>query len=261
MKSNLARNWFVWLFFLTVVIFSNASACPVFQKPDSSANIFFHQYYNHYMIQESHRLRWIPEIMNHLQGQSNQNLVFRQEISRLNLQQIYLDSLMIPFETAADQWVALHSGAGYAPTLPVSLSDQNLLPHWEKYPRKHLTFLPSDLEIEVLLKLWDEPLATDPELYVRLPSDLRITAEQFEKVLAQMVREGLVERKQVSPQNLFTILTPFGATQIEMSSLNRKNRVFQYQPLVNRKEILSLVMRNVSGKKLDQTLRKLLKGE
>ncbi len=251
-----------FFFLFAAFIYLNVTACPLRQKPDSTSQNLFHDYYRQYLIMQSRRLRWIPEIMGNFRQESKQNLVFRQEVSRLNLQSTFLDSLIVPFKTAADQWIASHSGAGYAPIVPVGLSDYNLLPHWEKHPKKHLTFLPSDLEIEVLLKLWDEPLATDPELYIKLPSYLRITADQFGQILAQMVREGLVERKQVSPQNLFTILTPFGATQIEMSPLNRKNRVFKYRPLVNRKEILSLVMQKMGRqKRLDQTLKKLLSGE
>lgn len=246
-------------FLFPAFIYLNAVALPAVQPPDSTAQILFHDYYRQYLIVQSRRLRWIPEIMGNFQQESKQSLIFRQQVSRFSLQSIFSDSLINPFQTAADQWIASHSGAGYAPIVPVGLSDRNLLPHWEKYPRKHLTSLPSDLEIEVLSQLWNEPLATDPELYIKLPSYLRITAEQFETVLTQMVREGLVERKQVSPQNLFTILTPLGATQIEMSPLNRKNRVFQYQPLVKRKELLSLVVREMGRKKLDQTLQKLLK--
>jgi len=264
MNSYWAGTIFYGIFFLLLVTFfsANATACPVLQKPDSTSQFLFHDTYKQYLIMQSHRLRWIPEIVGNLQQQSKQNLIFRQEVSRLNLQSTFLDSLGIPFQTATDQWVAAHSGAGYAPIVPVALSDQNLLPHWEKQPKKHLISLPSYLEIEVLDQLWSEPLATDPELYIKLPSYFRITAEQFEQILTRMVRQGLVARKQVSPQNLFTILTPFGATQIEESSLNRKNRVFQYRPLVNRKEILSLVIRNVGRqKKLNQTLKKLLQGE
>ncbi|NOY76494.1 MAG: hypothetical protein GXO76_01360 [Calditrichaeota bacterium] len=251
-------------FFLLVTAFISlrAEARPVWQKPDSTSRFSFLDSYRDYLIEQSHRLRWIPEIVGSFQQQSKKNLVFRQEVSPLNLRPAFWDSLGIPFQTAADQWIAAHSGAGYAPIIPVALSDRNLLPHWEKYPKKHLTSLPSDLEIEVLDQLWSDPLATDPELYIKLPPYLRITAEQFEQVLSQMVREGLLARKQVSPQNLFTILTPFGATQIEESSLNRKNRVFQYRPLVNRKEILSLVIQKVGRqKRLDRTLKKLLRGE
>lgn len=252
-----------WLLFIFAVSFYvNAAACPVLQKPDSTSQILFHDYYRHYLIVQSRRLRWIPEIVGNFQQESKQNLVFRQEVSRLNLQSAFLDSLIVPFQTAADQWLASHSGAGYAPIVPVGLSDRNLLPHWEGHPKKQLTALPSDLEIEVLDQLWSEPLATDPELYIKLPPYLRITAEQFGQVLEEMVQAGLLARKQVSPQNLFTILTPFGATQIEMSPLNRKNRVFIYRPLVNRKELLSLVMQRIGRqKRLDQTLKKLLRGE
>jgi predicted transcriptional regulator len=127
---------------------------------------------------------------------------------------------------------------------------------WQGKPRRHLNFIPSELELDVLSALWDEPLQTDLELYRSLSARWPITAEQLQKILAGMADEGLLARKQISPQNLFSIFLPFGVIYVEESSLNRKNRVFVYRPTVRQKQVISVLMQKLETSTLSESEKK-----
>ena len=143
---------------------------------------------------------------------------------------------------------------------------------WERSPRVWKNdFIPSDLQLHILNTLWQEKVATQMDIYRHLDSLYAITAEQLNKQLDRMVQVGLVERKIISPQNLFTILSPIRRYQIEMSAKNRKNRVYLYRPRVEREKILqfllarSYLVRTGEGspqeaKRLSRKIQILLKG-
>lgn len=114
---------------------------------------------------------------------------------------------------------------------------------WERSQRRWKNdFIPSDLQLHVLNTLWQEGVATQNDIYRGLDTLYTITAEQLDRQLERMVRVGLVERKIISPQNLFTILSPIRRYQIEMSAKNRRNRVYLYRPRVERKQVLQFLL-------------------
>jgi len=53
-----------------------------------------------------------------------------------------------------------------------------------------------------------------------------------------MTRQGLLQRRLVSPQDLFTLSTPLGSIEVERNELNRRNPVYQYWPAVSRDDML-----------------------
>jgi hypothetical protein len=56
-----------------------------------------------------------------------------------------------------------------------------------------------------------------------------------------MAKRGFVHEKLVSPQQLMLIgIGPF-AIPIEMSAKNRRNRIYHYEPLVDRETLLTLL--------------------
>ncbi|MGH7456423.1 MAG: BlaI/MecI/CopY family transcriptional regulator [bacterium] len=100
-----------------------------------------------------------------------------------------------------------------------------------------LAVIPSDLEIEVMKVLWQQPEATTSTIYAQLDST-RLTAVDLQRVLDAMAERGLLERRQISPRHEFTIL---GAIPIEMSAKNRKNREYLYRPQVTRQTMLTFL--------------------
>ncbi len=98
--------------------------------------------------------------------------------------------------------------------------------------------LPNEIELKVLTAVWDYGVASNLDLYAKLSGSMNITAEMLWNVLRDMARKGYLEEKQISPRQPLTLLTPFGAKEIEMSGKNAKNRVFLYRPLFNQDEIL-----------------------
>lgn len=109
----------------------------------------------------------------------------------------------------------------------------------EKKPR--LKRIPTEAELRALKVVWDQGAATDEQIYAEMDSSVKITAQQLNAILANLADEGLVSRKIVSPRNEFTIGLPFKGISIEMSELNRKNRIFHYKPRISREEMLKFL--------------------
>lgn len=118
---------------------------------------------------------------------------------------------------------------------------------WERSKHEFKNkFIPSNLQLNVLRVLWEEPSATQIDIYLGIDKEYPITAQRLDKQLERMVNLGLVERKMISPQHTFTILTPLKAFQIEMSAKNRKNRVYLYRFLVEKKNIVQFLLARYS---------------
>lgn len=101
-----------------------------------------------------------------------------------------------------------------------------------------LDFLPSDAELATLKAIWDRQEVTDQEIYSQLDSSIRISAEGLNRVLTRMTEKGLLKRELISPQNEFDL---FGMGRVEMSSQNRRNRQYRYQPLISEEEMITFL--------------------
>ncbi|NIR51151.1 hypothetical protein GWO43_21305 [candidate division KSB1 bacterium] len=84
--------------------------------------------------------------------------------------------------------------------------------------------------------LWTRMAATPSEVYAALDTSWRLTAEELNEVLEQMTHRGFLARQKVSPSNEFSL---FGIAQIEMSSKNRKNKVYVYWPVVQKNKLVT----------------------
>lgn len=125
------------------------------------------------------------------------------------------------------------------------------------------TIMPSETEVRVMKILWREGEAASADIYAELDST-RLNYKEVNTVLENMVGRGLVERRQISPRNEFTILGTFA---IEMSSLNAKNREYIYRPRAGRDLMLAYLdataytqqtARTPAAQMLQAHLRKLL---
>ena len=124
---------------------------------------------------------------------------------------------------------------------------------WEKSGKEFDTqVIPSNLQLKVLTTLWRKEEANGLELYADLDSSFAITAENFGHQMKRMMKLGLVERKLISPQNLFTIITPMKMFEIEMSGKNRRNRVFLYRARTKMAQIVQLLLGRFSLVKSDE---------
>ncbi len=237
----------IFLFVLFFPLFSPWLLFPS-EVPDST-QVHFLQFYRQFLERQAHLGLWEGEVLRRIHQDRHQSLEFRQWVQPEKSDWLLEEKPGPPVKDAASEWMTRHSGSGYgAPFLTaltgVAPSQQN--PYgWQGRSVRHLNFVPSDLEIDVLTTLWEQPLQTDLELYRSVSSRWRLTAEQLQKMLAGMAEEGLVARKQISPQNLFTIFLPFRTVYVEESSLNRKNRVFLYKPTVKRKQIVSILLQKL----------------
>lgn len=98
--------------------------------------------------------------------------------------------------------------------------------------------IPTDLEIDILNDLWAQETATASDIYARLDTIWHITSEDLRGILEQMAQHGFLERKQISPSHPFSL---FGLAQIEISSKNRKNRVYLYWPVIPKDELITYI--------------------
>ncbi len=96
--------------------------------------------------------------------------------------------------------------------------------------------IPTNLEIDILKLLWVESLATPSTVYARLDTSWKITAEDLQGILEEMVNAGFLDRKQISPAHEFDLL---GLAQIELSAKNRKNKVYLYWPIIPKDKLIT----------------------
>lgn len=125
------------------------------------------------------------------------------------------------------------------PTIPLNDAIKNLVESFKKSPKKLENRdlpIPTDMEIDILKVLWVEGSATPSEIYANLDTSALIFAEELQTVLESMVSRGFLDRKKISPSHEFNL---FGLAQIELSSKNRKNKVYIYWPIVTRERLFT----------------------
>ncbi len=129
--------------------------------------------------------------------------------------------------------------ADVSPTIPLNQAIESLVQSLRKTDKKRSDenlAIPTDMEIDILKVLWVEGGATASEIYSKLDTGTVIFAEELQDVLANMVDRGFLDRKQLSPANEFSL---FGIAKIELSSKNRKNKVYLYWPIVTREKLFT----------------------
>lgn len=127
-------------------------------------------------------------------------------------------------------------------TLPLFTNNLFGVPDALKKPPK-FTFIPhisipSDTEIDVLKVLWQQPGSSSSEIYAHLDTVTHVTSEDLQKVLESMSNRGLLVRKKISPSNNFSL---FGIVSFELSSQNRKNKLYVYWPIVPKGKLITYV--------------------
>jgi hypothetical protein len=96
--------------------------------------------------------------------------------------------------------------------------------------------IPKNIEIDVLKVLWVQSAATPSDIYAQIDTLWPVTSEDIHRILEDMANRGFVARKKISPTHAFNL---FGFAQIELSSLNRKNEIYLYWPLVPKEKLIA----------------------
>ncbi len=109
-----------------------------------------------------------------------------------------------------------------------------------KIPSPQFNFMPTLPQIEAMACLYEKGKCTQVDLYSSLTA-VPITAEQFDKELERLYRKGFLDREKISPENIFTIQSPFGSIPFEMSRKNRLNPLYLYEPKVDRQQIMTFL--------------------
>lgn len=126
---------------------------------------------------------------------------------------------------------------------PVPLSDLGrAIAQQLKSPEKPrpvtLRFVPSDAELAVLQTIWNQGSITDQAVYANLDTSIKLTAVDVNGILKGLEEKGLLTSELISPRDEFTFASPLGSVGIEKSATNRRNRVYRYKPLVDRKHMI-----------------------
>lgn len=95
------------------------------------------------------------------------------------------------------------------------------------------------IEAKAFSFLFKQNKGTQIDMYKEYDFSDTITASEFEARLDKLVKMGYLSRKKISPQLLFTISALFIQIPIEMSKQNRKNPVYEYQPLINKENLIT----------------------
>jgi len=103
----------------------------------------------------------------------------------------------------------------------------------------HFDFLPTEAQIDALNIIYKKGKATQMDIYALLSTDQPITAEGFDQELEELVNKEFLTKKKISPENTFTIASPFFVLPIEMSKTNRLNPVYLFKPNVDKNKIMT----------------------
>ncbi|MBN2413322.1 hypothetical protein JXQ31_16705 [candidate division KSB1 bacterium] len=104
-----------------------------------------------------------------------------------------------------------------------------------------MDFLPSEKQLEALKIIWQKKRATDQSIYASFDTSIKITAADLNNILENLADRGLLKRKIKSPRNEFTFFGLTGESGIEMSPTNRRNRIYEYEPLISKEEMIDFL--------------------
>jgi predicted transcriptional regulator len=129
----------------------------------------------------------------------------------------------------------------YSKPVPLTSIGSALLQKLQSRPKvvtPRLNFIPTRAELDVLMIVWPHDSITDQDVYRHLDASIKLTAEDVQRLLNGLERKGVLSSELISPRNEFTIGTPLGSSGIEMSAQNRRNRIFRYKSLIDRRHMI-----------------------
>ncbi len=100
-------------------------------------------------------------------------------------------------------------------------------------------FIPSRAQLAILAFLDSCSSATQVDLYPQMPSSISLTAETFEKELNYLVGKRFLTREKISPEQPLNLQILIVNVPFELSAKNRRNPVYRYKSLVNKKLIMT----------------------
>ncbi len=123
-----------------------------------------------------------------------------------------------------------------------------------KNTNPELDFFPDEKEMQAMSVIYEKGEVSDLDIFAQFDTTGGMTRSELDIVLNKLVDKRFLEKKQISPKNEFTLLTPIGAKKIEMSRTNRRNRIFIYSAKLP-KDVLqdflnAIYFQNQNGEKL-----------
>ncbi len=134
----------------------------------------------------------------------------------------------------------LKKSRGAAPTFPLSGAASMPASREEKKPPR-FDFIPNSVQLDAMTIVGRMANPTQLDIYANLNPSFRISADLLNGQLEVLVSKGFLSRKKISPENLLSVGTLFGGTQIEMSGKNRLNPLYAYALNVDKTQILRFI--------------------
>ncbi len=95
------------------------------------------------------------------------------------------------------------------------------------------------IEAKALSYLFKKNKATQIDIYKNFDFTDSIISSQLDARLHKLVKKGFLARKKISPELLFTVSILLIQIPIEMSKKNIDNPVYEYTPLINKKNLIT----------------------
>ncbi|MFO7891128.1 MAG: hypothetical protein R6V04_12430 [bacterium] len=121
---------------------------------------------------------------------------------------------------------------------PNQFSNQSKKPTPKKI-ELNADYICDKIEAKAFSFLFKKNNGTQIDIYKKYNFSDSITAAQLDAKLQKLVKMGFLFRKKISPQLPFTISALFIQIPIEMSKKNRDNPVYEYQPLINKENLIT----------------------
>lgn len=133
----------------------------------------------------------------------------------------------------------------FLPQLDLKPEDVHKPLPYEKY------VLPTRQELDILTMLWNKGDLADTTIYLSLDSTYK-TMEDVNRLLSTMRDKGMLSRQQMSPANELTVGVLLLSTKVEMSQMNRLNRVYQYHSRIE-KDLMQKFIRTYASRASDDS--------
>ncbi len=96
-----------------------------------------------------------------------------------------------------------------------------------------LDFIPTQAELEALELIWKHHRITGQNIYAQMDTSIKMSKQDMDRILSALVDRGILKRKIVSPEYKVMLFV----AEVEVSSKNLRNRVYEYEPLLPRDDM------------------------
>lgn len=195
-------------------------------------------------MQALHKYTFINNAVEHLSNQNEGELDFHLKAAPMAPFALSNEDLQKLRQSGRDYWSEelMRRYVDIPPTLPLNGLVRSLRRQLKKMTQRteiRNLPIPTNTEIAVLKILWENSDATASQVYAKLDTSIRLTAEDLQTVLANMVTKGFLQRQRISPLHTFDL---FGVAEIPIGPKlwsKKQNRIYRYWPLVSKERLIT----------------------